>query len=121
MKKSILFFALNIGISITYGQNIARPIDLAYRDKIVAAIYRAEGGAKTRYPYGIKSIVTTNEAHAKRICENTVANNYIRWQKAGKTNEFINFLGNRYCPIGAKDDPTGLNRNWIKNVKAQIK
>ena len=26
-------------------------------------------------------------------------------------------FANRYCPIGAKNDPTGLNNNWYKNAK----
>ena len=29
---------------------------------------------------------------------------------------FINFLGSRYAPKGAENDPKGLNANWIKNV-----
>ena len=31
--------------------------------------------------------------------------------------DFINFLGSRYAPKGAENDPKGLNANWIKNVK----
>ncbi len=90
------------------------PISIDYRDKIVKAIYIAEGGANTKWQYGIKSVKTNNP---KKVCENTVANNYIRWQKAGKTNDFIEFLGARFCPVGAKDDPTNLNKNWARNVK----
>ena len=54
-------------------------------DTIVAAIYQLEGGEKTKYPYGIKSIDTGGDVKkAKRICENTVRNNYKRWIAAGK-------------------------------------
>lgn len=117
MKFSILIvFALNMG---AFAAEIkVQPIDQNYRDKVVGAIFIAEGGVKTKYPYGIKSIKTNNP---KRVCEVTVEKTYIRWQNSGKTNDFISFLGNRFCPIGAKDDPTNLNSNWIKNVKKFIK
>jgi hypothetical protein len=29
----------------------------------------------------------------------------------------VTFLGKRYCPIGADNDPNGLNKHWIPNVK----
>lgn len=31
--------------------------------------------------------------------------------------DYIEFLASRYCPIGADNDPQGLNKNWVKNVK----
>lgn len=31
--------------------------------------------------------------------------------------DYIEFLGSRYCPVGADNDPQGLNKNWVKNVK----
>jgi hypothetical protein len=97
----------------------AQPIDLAYRDKIVKAIYIAEGGAKTKYPFGIKSINTNGDYNkAKRICENTVSNNWDRWVKAGKTNNYIDFLADRYCPPSC--DKQG-NLNWKKNIRALTK
>jgi hypothetical protein len=30
--------------------------------------------------------------------------------------DFISFLSRSYAPLGAENDPQGLNRNWIKNV-----
>lgn len=46
----------------------------------------------------------------------TVVKNYQRWQNSNKSLNFITFLGNRYCPVGAANDPHGLNRHWIGNV-----
>jgi hypothetical protein len=97
------------------------PISIEYKNRIVNAIYLAENSKK--YPYGIKSIPIKGdtqqerEAYARKICFNTVSNNYLRWQKAGKTNDFITFLGGRYAPITDKEDKTHLNQFWIKNVK----
>lgn len=78
-------------------------------------------GTNSSYPYGIKSIQIKGntqekrEKYARMICFNTVNKNYIRWQKSGKTNQFMVFLGNRYCPV--QGDKTGLNRHWINNLR----
>jgi len=47
----------------------------------------------------------------------TVVKNRGR-HNAREHGHFINFLGSRYAPKGAENDPKGLNANWIKNVKA---
>lgn len=85
--------------------------------EICDSIYRAEGGAKAQYYYGIRSVKYDNLAEAQRICLNTVRNNKRRYALAGSKGEFLQFLANRYCPIGADNDPKGLNKNWLKNVK----
>jgi hypothetical protein len=89
-------------------------------DQIVEAIGKAENSVK--YPYGIKSIDTKgNEEYARKICFNSVRNNRKRWIEAGKPEDLISFISRRYCPINAPDDPTGLNKNWISNVKYNLK
>ena len=30
--------------------------------------------------------------------------------------DLIDYIGNTYCPVGAENDPAGLNKNWKKNV-----
>lgn len=90
---------------------------------IVAAIRKAENGAAGR-EYGILGEAVRRDMKRRgdtyRVqagwCAATVQKNYDRWVKAGSKGDFIVFLGNRYCPVGAKNDPNGLNRNWIKNV-----
>jgi hypothetical protein len=79
----------------------------------VDAIRKAEGNDN----YGILSIKCTPGEDCRKICANTVRNNYKRWIKAGKKGTYLLFLANRYCPIGASNDPSGLNRHWPKNVK----
>lgn len=84
-------------------------------NKLVDAIYVIEGGAKTKFPYGIKSINTNGDIDkARRICFNTVQNNHDRWIKAGRPGFYIDFLANKYCPPSA--DKQG-NLNWKKNVR----
>lgn len=87
-------------------------------EKIADAIYLAEGGENTRYPYGIVSIDTKGDVdYARKICINTIRNNKLRFKKQSKYCDYIEFLGSRYAPIGAENDPKGLNKNWVKNVK----
>jgi hypothetical protein len=83
--------------------------------QIADAIYKIEGGANTKFPYGIKSVKTSNP---RQVCLNTIKNNYIRWQKAGSKQNYLDFLANIYCPPSA--DKQG-NQNWIKNIHAMIK
>lgn len=86
-----------------------------YSDEDIAeAIYVAEGGTQTRYPYGIKSINTHGDReYARKICLTTIRNNRKRFAKQSKCNDFIVFLGSRYCPPGAHR----LNKYWVTNVK----
>jgi len=77
------------------------------------AIFKAEGGHKATWLYGIKSVSYTDEADARRICLNTIRNHRKRHAKHTCGVEFVECLGNRYCP------PTihPLNKHWVKNVK----
>ena|SRR3989338_5415005 len=39
--------------------------------------------------------------------------------KAEKTKyiDAIDYIGDKYCPVGVKNDPKGLNHNWESNVR----
>jgi len=85
-------------------------------NQIADAIYWAEGGEKASKPYGILSIPCHSQRDCRDICKNTIRNNYRRWIEQGKTQDYIEFLANRYAPVGSPNDPGQLNKNWIKNV-----
>ena len=86
----------------------------AYTDSQIAdAIYLAEGGAKTNHPYGI--LAKYKHTTPRQACLNTIAHARRDWNGEG---DFVSFLGSRYCPVGAANDPTGLNKNWIGNVNS---
>ena len=91
---------------------VARAEEIIDVEKLATAIYYAEGGTKTNHPYGI----LTHYKHTtpRQACINTINHALRDWN--GKS-DFIVFLGSRYCPIGAKNDPLGLNKNWVFNVK----
>tara|TARA_R110000751_G_scaffold56832_8_gene120960 strand:- start:2887 stop:3330 length:444 start_codon:yes stop_codon:yes gene_type:complete len=84
---------------------------------VVAAIRHAENGGKGR-EYGIlhARVKPTYRSQAG-WCAATVQKHYDRWVRGGSKGDFIVSLGARYCPVGADNDPTGLNAHWIKNVR----
>lgn len=89
----------------------------AYTDKqIVNAIYKAEGGAKAQYPYGIRSVSCDSKRECARICLRTVQNNRLRYEKSSKDRTFLEFFASRYCPVQALDDHRKVNQYWLKNV-----
>lgn len=88
-------------------------------NKFADFVYLIEGRAKTKYPYGVKSIETNgNKEKARRITLNSINNSYKRWEKSGKTNDFVTFFANRWCP--PESDKQG-NLNWIKNMNYYLK
>jgi hypothetical protein len=85
--------------------------------RLATAIYRAEGGPRANVPYGIHDGHPHTEPEARKICLATIrhAEADFRFQHVSfSAFQFVDFLGDRYCPPSA--DPTG-NRNWKHNVK----
>ena len=78
--------------------------------QLVNAIWKAEGGEKAEYPYGIKSIKCSSLAMYRLACFQSVWNNKKRWIKADKPEDFIIFMGRRYSP-------PKINPNWVRLVK----
>lgn len=83
--------------------------------RLADAIYLAEGAKKASRPYGIfyKGCDWSNPAYCRKICLNTLRNNYKRWNKAGNPGTFLTFLASRYAPVSAHP----LNRFWLSNVR----
>jgi hypothetical protein len=112
--KYIFIIALLIGFCLNSQASLSKGIDANRLNKIVKAIYIIEGGVKTKYPYGIRSIDTKGDVlKAKRICENTVRNNFVRWRNAGSKGNYLDYLADVYCPQST--DRQG-NINWHKNI-----
>lgn len=89
-----------------------------YFNEVVGAIYRAEGGPKARKPFGVLSVPCKGYEECREICYATVRNNYLRWVAAGRKGEYLEFLAAKYAPVGAGNDPRGLNKNWLGNVRS---
>lgn len=82
--------------------------------KLCEAIKRAENSSS--HPYGIMK--KYKHTTPKQACINTVRHREQDWIKDGQEGDFIEYLQKSYAPIGASNDPQGLNRNWKKNVRA---
>lgn len=82
--------------------------------EIADAIYKTEGGAKAKVPYGILSVKVKNEAEARRVCLNTIRNQRKRHASHQCGKEFLDCLSDRYCPPSV--DPKG-NKAWKRNMR----
>ena len=100
-----------VAIALMAG-NVSACCEDVDNDRLADAIYMAEGGQNTNHPYGIlkRYKVTT----PRQACINTIKHAKRDYDGEGC---FIDFLGSRYCPIGADNDPGNLNINWVGNVK----
>lgn len=89
------------------------PPDMA---RLINAMVRAEGGEQAFIRAVQKSLPGIKTfSDAWDVARNTVL--HALWDYTQPTmHEFVEFLGNRWAPIGVDNDPTGLNRNWISNV-----
>jgi len=83
-------------------------------EEICQSIYIIEGGEKTNFPYGIKSVSCNGKEECKKVCLNTVRNNRKRFSDYGhrEYKTFLEFLTSRYCP---KEEY--LCDTWFTNLK----
>lgn len=107
-------------ITIVACLNCSAAMPKGYDSKLADAIWKAEGGHKTKHPYGVKSVKVSSVAEARRVTLVSVRNNWSRWERAGKPEPFVTFFAKRWCPVGAENDPQGLNKNWIRNVNFHL-
>lgn len=108
LLASLMFVASCIRPNVVHAENISgHPIEQwAY------AIKMAENSHA--HPYGI--IVKYLHTSPRQACINTVRHQYRIWCHNACNMPFLSFLGSKYAPIMANNDPTGLNVNWTRNV-----
>ena len=87
-------------------------------DKWADAIFKAENSKN--HPYGImlKGCDKDHVEFCRKACKQTVFNTLVKYRKerCKEGESDIDCLARRYAPIGAENDPTGLNKNWKDNV-----
>lgn len=76
---------------------------------ICRCIYLAEGADKATWLYGIKSVHYKDAADARRICINSIRNDYQRWVDSGQHEGYFSFMSKIYCPLDAEI--------WARNVE----
>jgi hypothetical protein len=92
---------------------------------MLAAIRIAENGGAGR-EFGVLSVPAPTYYDQARVAAQSIRANYGRFiaatgqaptDAAGRvTRAFVDFMSARWAPIGAANDPTGLNAHWAGNV-----
>ena len=91
------------------------------------AVRRQENGGKGTV-FGVMAAKETDLEEQARWAVVTFLKNIERWERAMKEEnwrlkcpskelDYIAYLGNRWAPVGASNDPAGLNQYWIPNVQ----
>jgi hypothetical protein len=94
---------------------------------VLVAIRRVENGSPGK-EFGILAVPAADLDAQARVAANTVRNTLIRFERGGGTavdpatgrytETFLRFLSARYAPVGAANDPCGLNRHHAANLVA---
>lgn len=82
--------------------------------KIAAAVKVAENNPRN---HGVLSVATNNPS---KVLDDSVYNNFVRWTQAGRPGKFVDFMQQRWAPVGVSNDPHNLNKNWSKNVRGAL-
>ena len=107
------------GLSQIEASSMSKTGQIVDYKRLAKAIYKAEGGKKAVKPYGIlKDYCKPGDPDGQCLkgCLQTI-DHAVRDYKGGSSHrEFIKFLGSRYAPIHARNDPHDLNSHWVYNV-----
>jgi len=112
LEKKIVLVALLFSLSILFCLVKANASELEPNyNRLADAIRKAEGNAN----YGI--LAHYEHTSYRQACINTCKHKYAQWLANSENKGFLEYLSSKYCPVGASNDPTGLNRNWLRNVR----
>ncbi len=94
---------------------------------LLSALRRTENGGVGR-EFGVLSVKAPDLDSQARVAANTVRNTIQRFEQGGGraidaqtgrySDEFLRYFSARYAPIGAANDPSGLNRYHAANLIA---
>ena len=84
--------------------------------ELLQAVKNAEGNLLRAVQCSLPTVQTLDKAE-EVTCRSAVhaAFDFLRAQ--GLMGAFIEAWGAKWAPIGATNDPHGLNANWVKNVR----
>lgn len=94
---------------------------------LMLAVRRQENG-RPGLEFGVMAAKGTDLEEQARWAVVTFLKNIERWERATREGnwrpkypnrelDYIAYLGNRWAPVGASNDPAGLNQYWIPNVQ----
>jgi hypothetical protein len=86
-------------------------------ERLATAIFYSEGGDRTNYPYGIKSVSCETKDECRIKCLESIRNNEKRFARHGGkgVEDFIRFMSRRYVYCGFGECQARID--WQKNVK----
>jgi len=95
----------------------------AIKPKFNVAIKKAENNPRN---FGVLSEQVNSPKQANSLLNKSIENNFWRWLSTNRDNllpkeKFVDFMQQRWAPIGAKNDPKNLNKNWAPNVRKFLK
>jgi hypothetical protein len=93
--------------------------------RFLGALRRAENGGPGR-EFGVLSVSAPTYEDQVRVAAASIRRNVERFEATGRaaidpatgryTEDFIRFFSNRYAPVGAANDPSGLNQHHARNL-----
>ena len=93
--------------------------------RFLGALRRAENGGPGR-EFGVLSVPAPTYEDQVRLAAASIRRNVERFEATGRvavdpatgrySEEFIRFISNRYAPVEAANDPTGLNQQHARNL-----
>lgn len=97
---------------------------------LLAALRRVENGRPGR-EFGVLSVAAPGIEEQARAAANSIRKTMARFERQGGTvvdastgrytEDFLRFFSARYAPLGAANDPLGLNRFHAANLIAQYR
>jgi hypothetical protein len=81
---------------------------------LLQAVVVAEGNIVRAVQCSVPSVQT--RAEALRVAARSCVHAMCDYVKEDAAQPFVEFWGARWAPVGAKNDPQGLNKNWPRNV-----
>ena len=97
---------------------------------LLSALRRTENGGMGR-EFGVLSVAAPDVEAQARVAANTIRNTQARFEQEGGTvvdaasgrytEAFLRFFSSRYAPLGAQNDPAGLNRFHAANLIANYR
>jgi len=95
-------------------RNIAK--DFGIDAALIQAVANAEGNIVKAVQCSVPSVQTREQA-IRVLCRSAVhaLSDFVIEHDAG--GDFVAFFGARWAPVGATNDPHGLNAHWVTNVR----
>lgn len=84
--------------------------------RLIQAMVQAEGGPDAFVRAVQCSVAVSNFPQAVEVACRTATHRMWEYVKEHDSEPYVLYLGSKWAPIGAANDPHELNANWVHNV-----